>query len=75
MEQPTNPQSDSILLSAGPTDRQKKGYFYWLVVIGDDDDSDDSDDGILPSAGPTDRWNNQQTHKVTAFCYQQDQQT
>ena len=41
-------------------------------MIGDDD-SDDSDDGILPSAGPTDRRNNQQIHKVTAFCHEQDQ--
>ena len=40
-----------------------------------DDDSDDSGDGILPSAGPMDRWNNQQIHKVTAFCHQQDQWT
>ena len=33
--------------------RWKKGYFRWLVMIGDDD-SNDSDNGILPSAGPTD---------------------
>ena len=46
-----------------------------LFLLVGDDDSDNSDDGILPSAGPTDRWNNQETHKVTAFCYQQDQQT
>ena len=30
-------------------------------MIGDDD----SDDGILPSAGPTDRRNDQQIYKVT----------
>ena len=45
MEQPRNPQSDSILLSAGPTDRQKKGHFCWLVMIGDDDSDDSDDDG------------------------------
>ena len=44
------------------------------MLVGDDD-SDDSDDGISPSAGPTVRWNTQETHNVTAFCYQQDQQT
>ena len=44
--------------------RWKKGYFRWLVMIGDDD-GDDSDDGILPSAGPTDRQNDQQISKVT----------
>ena len=46
-----------------------------LFLLVGDDDSDDGDDGILPSAGPTDRQNNQQIHKVTAFCHQQDQRT
>ena len=32
-EQPTNPQSDSILPWAGPTDRRKKGYFCSLVMM------------------------------------------
>ena len=58
-------------LHSGALSDEKK-----LVVLAGDDDSDDSDDGedgILPSAGPTDRRNNQQIHKVTAFCHEQDQ--
>ena len=45
------------------------------MLVGDDDsdDSDDGDDGILPSAGPTDRWNNQQIQNETEFCHKQDQ--
>ena len=31
-----------------------------LSLLVGDDNSDDSDDGILPSAGPTDRQNDQQ---------------
>ena len=33
MEQPTKPQSDTILPSAGPMDRRKKCYFCWLVMM------------------------------------------
>ena len=33
-----------------------------LFLLVGDDDSDDGDDGILLSAGPTDRRNNQQPH-------------
>ena len=36
-----------------------------LFLLVGDDDSDDGDDGILPSAGPTDRQKDQQINKVT----------
>ena len=34
-------------------------------MIGDDVESNDGDDGILSSAGPTDRLNDQQINKMT----------
>ena len=38
------------------------------MIDEDSDDSDEGDDGILLSAGPTDRRNDQQINEVTVTC-------